>query len=335
MFGKKKPKLDPKVRFQHRQFTQKLDKARQFKRVARTIPENRFDIALTKVGLGSRWRQILAGLVVLAGIYLVYVPNFLSVQSIVITGVSDSNKSVVEAAVRQAIADANFYNPQHNLLFLTQSRVKSGALSVPTVFTINEVKKDFEKKTLYVDVAPKKERFLLTDTQRVYDIYNDGILKGESGLKIDQWQNEVNSGMVKLKIGGVLNAKPNEQTLQPQLKDTLETLVPLLGNLPGATFSYVLLTEPLSQEILPETTVPVINAPIASDELRVLLLKNGNVQRPFTVIFDAHSEITSAENRLNSLLSQTTPDRYNNISYIDMRLEDRGFICLVNTPCDK
>ncbi|HEX3099924.1 MAG TPA: hypothetical protein VHQ41_03040, partial [Patescibacteria group bacterium] len=61
-FKKKKPKIDPKIRFQNRQFNQKLHEARTFKRTARPVPEGAIERFLRKIGLGSRWLQILIAL---------------------------------------------------------------------------------------------------------------------------------------------------------------------------------------------------------------------------------------------------------------------------------
>ncbi len=335
MFGKKKPKLDHRVRFQHRQFTDKLDKARQFKRVARALPDNQFDLFLSHIGLGSRWTQLGIVLLLLAAVYIIYIPNALTTTSVVVNGLSDSDKVIAEAAVRQSITSAAFYNPQHNLLFLSGERVKQAVLSVPQVYQVESITKDYANQTVVVEASPKVERFLIKDLERVYDVYNDGELKGQSGLNKDQWVGEINAGMIKLRVDGIFNGEEGEQALQPVLQNALEAMSAKSVNLPGATFGYVLVTAPLPLELPPETTVPVVNAPLIAGELHMVLYKKGDLNRSFVVIVDGHSDISAAMDRLQALLSQTTPDRYNNISYVDMRIEDRGFICLVNTPCDK
>ena len=77
MFGKKKTKLDPKVRYQHASFTRKLQQARTYQRSNRPVPDSDLEKFLQKVGLGKRINKILAVAILLCLVYLVYIPNFL------------------------------------------------------------------------------------------------------------------------------------------------------------------------------------------------------------------------------------------------------------------
>ncbi len=84
--------------------------------------------------------------------------------------------------------------------------------------------------------------------------------------------------------------------------------------------------------LVPQNPVPL---PLAADELKVVLAKNGNTNNLFTVIFDSKSDLPAAIDRLDVLLSQTTVDRFAALEYIDLRIENRGYICLQNTQCEK
>ena len=57
------------------------------------------------------------------------------------------------------------------------------------------------------------------------------------------------------------------------------------------------------------------------------------VYAPFKIILDIQSNIAETFERLQLLLSQQSPDRLKNLSYIDMRFKQKGFICLENAPC--
>ena len=145
---KKKPKIDPKVRFQNRQFNQKLNEARTFKRVARPIPDGGFERFLRKIGLGSIWRQIFLGLLVLGAVYLVYAPNFLSVQSIKVEGLSEAELVRVQTAIQDDLNKVPFYNPQRNILFLSKSRVMKVLAGIPGIDSVENIDKQFKEKIL-------------------------------------------------------------------------------------------------------------------------------------------------------------------------------------------
>ena len=140
---KKQPKLDPKVRFQNRQFNQKLQTARTFKRTTKPVADGKIDKYLNSIGLGSRILQAGIVLFVLALGYVVYVPNFLSVQKIEIEGASEADSILIESAIRNEIGSAPFYNPQRNLLFTSKSLVSKATLGVPGVGNVNVISKNF------------------------------------------------------------------------------------------------------------------------------------------------------------------------------------------------
>lgn len=339
MFFNKKPKqkTDPKVRFQHRQFTKKLDKARQFKRVPRVVPETNIDKFLSKFYLGNRWSQIALGLAACGVVYILLVPNFLSVKTIIVNGVSGSDAVLIENAVRQAIANAPFYNPQHNLLITSRKQVSRAATSVPIVHEVENVSKDYQSKAITVTVKPKYERFVFRDYTRALVAYNDGTLKGEHAVPLDQWETAPAPGMVKLKVEGVIRHGQSQSTLSEQFRSDVETAASELARFSSSPMAYVQIGSPQPASVEGGTEVKPLeySLPLHSDELYIKLMKNSDPADLFTVIFDARSDIKDAIKRLELLLSQMSAERYIKLYYIDMRLENRGYICLVNTPCQE
>jgi hypothetical protein len=151
-----------------------LQQARTFKRNARPVPEGAFSKFLTRVKLGSAWRQVGLALLVLAILYIVYFPNFLTLQSIQIDGVSDSDRANIEATLRDSLSKVPFYNPQRNIIFLSKARINAVLASFPQIYTIDKVDKNFVKKSLHIVVTPKQDRFLVRSKDKAY-IYRLGI----------------------------------------------------------------------------------------------------------------------------------------------------------------
>lgn len=243
-FKKKKPKIDPKIRFQNRQFNQKLHQARTYKRTVRAIPEGGFQRFLTAIGLGSAWKQILALLILGGLIYIVYIPNFLSIQKIIITGMSPDDTTATQNAVEEVIKSAHFFDPQRNLLFLSKSRVSQAVMHVAGVDRVNSIKKDFKNKTVTISITSKYERFLVRDSEKVYDVYNDGTTKGIAGVDRTYWESVQNPGMVKIDLKGKVMNADSKQFLSPEtVKYILEAEDQMKG-IVGSSLAFVQISLP-------------------------------------------------------------------------------------------
>jgi hypothetical protein len=386
IFQKKKPKIDPKIRFQNRQFNQKLQEARTFKRTVRQVPDGSMEKFLAKIGLGSRWMQILVALVVLGVVYVIYAPNFLTVQAIKVEGLPDDQRKLVESAIEESLNNPPFYNPQHNLFFMSKVRVTQAAMSVAGIDAVEKISKNFPQKTLTLQVKPKHERFLVRSNEQVFDVYNDGTLKGVAGLNRDAWLGVQNPGMAKVDLGGTVPQQESRQFFTPETVQYIIVVQEKLKGIVGSPLAYFSVRIPqlkeqqdlidaaeeqqrkLREEVEAEhdantnadseeedkeesgkqeeeppvetqapSTLPKIDIslPIRADELDLIFNKGTNQQRTFKVIVDTKENPDQLVQRLNLLLSQTAPDRYNNLSYIDMRIPSRAFVCLLNSPCTR
>lgn len=357
----KKPKLDPKVRYQNRQFNQKLQQARTFKREARIVPDSSVDKFLYRIGLGNKWLQALVLLVILGLGYIVYAPNLLTLQSISIEGASDSDRGVIEASIRNVIGNAPFYNPQHNMLFLSKNRVQQATFDIPGVDSVAHIRRDFKTKTLHVSVLSKYEKFLVRNNNRVFDIYNDGFTKGEAGVNAQSWETTKNPNMIKVDVQADITNIDNKKFFTNNAVQYMHELQENIKGIIGTSLSYVQLSraeiEPInsqvddneadpSEEILEEEVVSTpekdatespqqqIELPITPGQIDLIMQKGTDQNKTFRVIADTAESPHDLVQRLNLLLSQTDATRYNNLSYIDLRVKSRAYICLINTVCD-
>lgn len=362
-FNKKKPKLDAKVRFQHKQFTTKLDSARSYKRSSRAVPEAKWEKTLVSIGLSERWSQV-AALFLLAGLlYLIYIPNFLSLQDIKISGLSDAQSNELESEIRKQIADAPFYDPQYNLVFLNQKLIARAVGNIPSIDYVATISKNYLNKSLTIDAASKYERFLVSSPLQVYDVYNDGTLKQIAGVSLADWESHQNEKMIKVKLHQKFNYSSNTDLFKQPLFNYISALSDNLSLLEGQKLAYLTFREPEKEvepelplqaepapvegeetpaEELPEPPaepvvieIPSVELPINSSEVHVVFYKNNDVRRTYRVIFDSTSDPKKNLAELKLLLSQTAPDRYDQLSYIDMRIPDKAFICLESAPCSE
>ncbi len=379
-FKKKKPKLDARVRFQHKQFTTKLGSARTYRRTSRPVPESKLNKYLEKIGLGSKWVQIIVGLIVLTVLYLIYFPNFLSLKNIEISGLSQSQTRDLEIAIRDQIASAKFYNPQSNLVFLDKDLIEMASKKTTSINSIISVKKNFKAHSLQIVAESKYEKYLVATPEKVFDIYNDGTFKAVSGIKNnEEWLYLENPNMIKVRLYQNTDEQNNQQYFDPNLKTSIDSLNDKLRALDTLKLAYFSFKEPQTQaaslvndievektqnDSLENTTDQKdlseqneqknnttnenealnnkkseeikIKLPITSSEIHVVFYKTQDRKKTFRVIFDStNKNLEKSVESLKLLLSQTSPERFNQLYYIDMRIEDKAFICLINTACVK
>ncbi len=366
-FNKKKPKLDPKVRFQHKQFKTKLDTARTYKRSNKAVSDSGFDKFMNSVGLRSRWSQGLFFVLLGTLFYLAYIPNFLSVQNISISGLSQEQTQLLDAAIRKQIIDSSFFNPQRNLVVLQTETIIAAANTIPTIDYIASIDKHLGSQTLYVNAASKYERFLVATPEKVYDVYNDGSLTREAGLIRTDWSGTLTPSMIKVQLYQEFDFETHRQLFHPDLINYLNRLLEQAYLIEGQQLAYLTFREPEAPEPLnpPEAEeipieaevdeespaeseepsdaveevvieaepLPKLSLPYNSSEVHVVYYKNNDVRRTYKVIFDATADPVKTIEELRFLLAQTAPDRYNRLFYIDMRIPDKAFICLENTAC--
>lgn len=381
-FKKKKPKLDAKVRFQHKQFTGKLKSASSYRRSVVAVPETRFQKQLARVGLGSKWSQAGLVLVLLAIAYIVYFPNVLTLENIQITGLSETQARDLEIEIRSQVADSNFFLAQRNLFFFSPDMVISAADKVKSVYKIAEVKKNYQTKTLQVVAESKYEKYLVATPEQVLDVYNDGTFKSEAGVKRIDWLALDTPNMLKVQFGLPINAQPGAVIFEPSLRNYIDVLserLKVLANLKIAFYSFKedaelpIIVEPTQEESGSEDSESTDNGqnqgenqsstvdaqtqeqntesvegesqtqpepvelklPFNSSEVHVSFYKGSDRRRTFRVIFDTTRDSAKSVEDLSLLLSQTAPERFEQLAYIDMRIEGKAFLCLLNAPCRK
>jgi hypothetical protein len=361
MFGlnkRKQKKLDSRIRYQRSDFTKKLDRARHYKRTTGPragAEDGQYDF-WSKLGLRTRLSRILALLAAIGLVYLIFIPNFLSPQAIMVQGASGDQASIVRADIDSYISRSPFYDPQHNLVFLSAAKLRSALLADPIVYKVTSIKRNFLQRSLTVAVELKSQHYVANHGNVLYSIYNDGTVQGQLNADTGQWL-ALYPGTVKIKDSGPAGELP---TGGKYLSDSVLAQIGQLQDrfkvVTGREIDYFEIPPVVSDTMPPadaggegaavgDTTLPLSvtppvppTLPLQPVELYVYAKKQiPNYRGPapdFKVILDAtQSDFNDVLDNLALLLAQTAPDRYNKLVYIDMRFANRGFICLVNTPC--
>lgn len=353
MFGKKKTKLDSKVRYQHASFTRKLELARTYQRASRPVPESTFEKFLQKIGLGKGINKILAVALLLFLIYLVYIPNFLFIKSIKITGAEGNAAGTVQAEVSEYFSKSSLLQAQKNIIFLNATGLKNYLLANNSaIFKVEGIKKNWRARTLTVKILPKAEQFFVQTNTGNYAVYNDGTIARE--ISTDPAQPPP-AGLVKFIYPDGGSLADNQSYLRGDFVTKLLFIKTSSENtLHHQVDSFQMLAqnpEPQVQNSSPETTPPPDNAspnndevlktevslPLHPPDIAVSLKKNNLPPKARTATFAIYLDLTGDLNttlaKVNLLITQMDPGRYQNLFYIDMRIPDKAYICLANTAC--
>lgn len=304
MFSNKNKTLkDSRVRFQHQAFKKQLRQARNYKRENRPSQDETQRKLWTTIGLGPLWARLVCGLVVLIALYAVYVPNPLDIKHLEISGISGPQADIIENLVTQYFTSQKLW-PQNNYLTLAPSKLKRYLLSESkNIYQITQIKKKFPA-TLAISLEPRLETYLITSPEGNFIAAND--------LFINRLTNATTTdllGLTQIKILGTLGLEPETYLKNYQQIQAIDQLQKLLPNATADSPDYYQITD-FEQ---PDITVQ---------------MKSG-----WRILFDYKSDLPLTVQKLHLLLSSIDPKDSKRLYYIDMRIKNRGYICLKNTPC--
>ncbi len=305
MFGNKK-KTDSKVRFQNRGFRRQLRKARNYKRPLRKLPETRWQLFLSKIGLGSWLSRILTSAVFFALVYVVFIPNVFFVKQISINGASQDVYGDIYNITNSYLSRETPW-PQRNLLLLSESGLKSYLLgNDQKILNVTRISKKFPS-ALVIDVTARVNEFVVqTASSTNYALSSDGLVTGE--IQTDA-SGTLPTGLILIKLTDDNNVSVGSNPLP---KSSLDYISGIQGSLPGVAGSTVNYYE------MSDLSSPDLDA----------YLKNGLLLK-----LSLSSDLNQTLGRLKLLLSQFSPAELRSLHYVDMRFADRAYVCYQGAPC--
>lgn len=345
LFGKKK-KFHASTRFQRKDFSRRVTAASGYKRSVRKRPEGELQIFLAKIGLGSKLRQAGVAAVLVALVYLVYIPNFLFVRDISIEGANPDSSSVQNTAL-------DFFNsykglwPRRNIIFLNNEDLTEYLLSHNTeVLKVNFVKKQLWNKVT-VSIIPRVERFSLSTEAGNFIIYNDGVV----GKKLGQ-DERFPPGLAHLKIPTNDEIRVGETYISGDIAHKIDETFREFQSVTGKVLDFVEIpvvthekkvlesvVETPPSEIVTPSPVEAVNE---KEELNlnqfILFVKKDAKAKDdrtnFRVLIDpAGASPSELAVTAKQMFAQMAPEKFNALYYIDLRFKDKVYVCLKNAVC--
>lgn len=253
--------------------------------------------------------------------YIFFIPNFLFIRTVLVTGGSQELQTQVQGQVQNYVAH-NRINllPQKNLLFFKPEPLREFLLATnPSVYQVKKIDKKYWH-TVEVEIVPRSPTYLLQSPRGTFIVSNDGVVLSAVNGPLDA------AGFLV-----VTTNSPEEVMLgKPYFS---EPLLQILAVIPEQVAEKISLRVH-SVELVSVYVGPSSTQMLPSRDIIVYTEKDPQgVYAPFKIILDIQSNIAETFERLQLLLSQQSPDRLKNLSYIDMRFKQKGFICLENAPC--
>jgi hypothetical protein len=333
--NKNAKKLDPKVRFQQKHFTEKLKEAQSYKRTARRLPETDQEKVLSGLGLDSWWSRAAVGIGIVGLLYLVYVPNFLFVKTIVVEGAEGNAEQQVESVVRDYFSQAPLYAPQRNVLLLNTNKLSAYLVNNdPQVKSVIKTTRDLGKITIAVEL--KQERFELVTSNKSVSLYNDGIVARDLGALAP----DAKPRLIRIQAATADEPQIGQSYISEHMAAALGTLYTAIVSSKGFTIDYLEL--PVAQGSGDKTENGAEQDEFSKSSLAVLVPNEivihtrpveKSALQPFVIYFDTSSDIDKALLNFSVLLSNLPTEQVNNLKYIDMRFPDRSFVCVQGAPC--
>ncbi len=294
-----------KSRFQNQTFKKQLENARGYKRNARKIPEKKFDAILDKFGLSSIWTKSALVIIILALGYIIYIPNFLKIKQIEITGIRSDNKGTIENTTRDFLKSKPYW-PQTNLLLLSKQGLSKYILKKNTeVLKVESINKKFPN-SLEIQISSRMPRFVLQSPDGSFIIFNDGKLY----KKLDASATP-ESNLILIKIAGGIEPGTGTFTM-PQ--ETISSINLIQKDLPDIT----------------KLAIEYYKVESIKDPDLIVQLKSG-----YKIKFDTKLDTADVLKKTRLLLSEIPDTDQAKLEYLDMRINDRGYVCIKNAPCAK
>lgn len=288
-----------KIKYRNLRFKKELERARQYRRLPRRLPETALEHFWEKIGLGSLKAKLLSLLGVGLLFYLAFIPNFLFIKNIEITGNSLTHKPEHETAVASYLNRSKAW-PQQNLLLLSTSGLKQALLADPWVTKVDSIKKVWPNR-LRVQLTERQE-FALVETPDRRMIFSDD---GRYLSTLDA-SSTPPVGLVKL------TSQEEISTSQP---------------LPETTFKLIRLLQQKIPDVCRSTVTGYTFNPVTNPDLEA------DTAAGYKLFFDTNGDANETLDNLAVLLGKLSPDDKNRVEYIDLRIKNKAYVCYKGTAC--
>lgn len=302
-----KKKLDSRVRFQNQGFQKQLDHQRNYKRGKKTFPQTNWGVFLSKIGLGSVITRLMVSVILLLLVYLVYVPNFLFIKTIQINGITQPKRTEVQK-VAESYLNKKLPWPQKNLALLSVKGLENYLLkNNQSILRVEKITKSYFNN-LIINIVPREDTFVIESKNGYYSVANDGLITkivsdGVTATSV------LPSSLILIKLTSDDSLYIGQQALSSEAAKFLKIFFNTAPEIIKSEVDYYTLSS------LAEPSISAIT------------------KNKFRVKFNLEADPEEFTERLKLLFMQFSDQEIYNLEYVDMRYQDRGYVCHKSQPC--
>lgn len=299
----KKPKLDPKIRFQKTSFKHKLQEAREYKREPKRSPEtpwSKFTQRLTGIH-----GKILLGFLIffILAIYIIYIPNIFYFKQIVVSGASEETNTLIKESILKykkqlsIIPNANYFTFSHTkaLDYLQKNN--------RTIAYIQSISKKFPN-TIEIRIANKVPVFALDSNTAQYILAQDGTT-----LQTVETDTNTSTTPNLYTIHYKSNSGYEQGDFSENYLNKLAFIFQSFSNIPGFSISNITIDQQNKNE-------PIIS-----------------INTGATIYIAMDKDLQKIIEQTKLVLNRLSNSERQNLFYINLKYEDRAYTCTKNSPC--
>ena len=297
---------DKRIRFQKPSFRHRLEAQRNYKRRTRSLPEGAWNSFLFKLGIGTTASKIAVVGVFVFLIYLSFIPNLFFIKNTRVEGAGTQQIDSVAETAKSYLSKKNPW-PQRNLLLLSKAKLSSFLLeNNQNILKIESITKDFPN-TLQIKIIPRTDTFIISAPNGTFLAGSDGLIREQ----IDQANNsqQPQQGLINVKISPQDPVFAGRQAFSAELGEMLKTFFQGLEGAAKTNAEFFEITESPGTDVIAKT-------------------KSG-----FLIKLSQNTNAKETLEKLKLIYYQLGDSEAKNLFYIDLRIDDKAYVCYKNTAC--
>jgi len=288
-------------RFHDPGYKRQVRARRSYSRPVRKLPETTAEKFFYAVGLGTWFRKILAGFILLLILYLIYFAPFLQIKELTVLGADQFAAAGIQQRFNDFSKRFRFGFPERNIIFF-QTGVfgKKILASDPDVSSVISVKRKTLRQ-IEITVDQRLPAFNLQVQNNFYILNSDGTIGSPTQT--------ANSNLGTIIDTADQSVTPGQRLFSADKAGFLQYI--------NANFSAQ------TQGQIDHYAVPGI----ASSDL-ILFTKSGA-----KIYFDSTMDPKTDLQRFFTIWSGLNPAQRAKIGYVDLRFDPKAFLCFQTDPC--
>ncbi len=270
------------------------------------MPEGAWSSFFYKIGVGTTPSKIgVLGIFVFL-IYFSFIPNLFFIKNIKIEGAGNQQAENISSTIKSYLAKKNPW-PRRNLILLSKTKLNAYLLeNNQNILKIDGITKDFPN-TLRLQISIRADTFAVSAPNGTFLAGSDGLIRS----RLDPAAPDAGQqpGLINVKITPQNPVFAGRPAFPAELAEMLKIFTEgLAGAAKTGLLSFEIPGAP-STDITAETT----------SGFEIKLARHGNAQEALA--------------KLKLIYSQLSDPEAKNLYYIDLRFDDKAYVCYKNTAC--